>query len=81
MFSGSWIKPPLMAKLPDPEYRCIEENSGSIQAFYNMAKAIDPMAIFCGLDVQHMPLHPCSAAAAFVSGLANFCPDLVLFTV
>ena len=76
--SGSWIQPPLMAKLSKiPNIVALKENSGSIQAFYNMAKAIDPMAIFCGLDVQQYAFASLFRCSGVVSGLANFCPDLV----
>ena len=76
--SGSWIQPPLMAKLSKiPNVVALKENSGSIQAFYNMARAIDPMAIFCGLDVQQYAYASLFRCSGVVSGLANFCPEMV----
>ena len=76
--SGSWIKPPLMAKLSKiPNIVAVKENTGSIVAFYEMARAIDPMAIFCGLDAQMYAYASLFRCSGIVSGIANFAPELI----
>jgi dihydrodipicolinate synthase/N-acetylneuraminate lyase len=73
--SGSWIKPPLMAKLSKiPNIIALKENNSSIQAFYNMARAIDPWlssAVWMSSSM-HMPL--CSAAAASLAAWQTSAP-------
>ncbi len=76
--SGSWIKPPLMAKLSKiPNIVALKENTSFIVAFYEMARAIDPMAIFCGLDAQQYAYASLFRCNGIVSGIANFAPELI----
>ena len=77
--SGSWIKPPLMARLSKiPNIIALKENTPSIESYYAMQRAIDPndMAILCGLGEQMFSFEALYGCAGFVSGMANFAPDV-----
>ncbi len=77
--SGSWIKPPLMARLSKiPNIIALKENTPSIGSYYAMQRTIDPndMAILCGLGDQMFSFEALYGCAGFVSGMANFAPDV-----
>ena len=77
--SGSWIKPALMKKLSKlPNIIAVKENTPDIRAYYAMRRAIDPedTAIFCGLGEVMFSFEALCGCPGFVSGMANFAPDL-----
>ena len=77
--TGSWIKPPLMARLSKiPNIMAVKENTASVMSYYAERKAVDPKdtAIFCGLAELLYTFEARYGCAGFVSGLANFAPDL-----
>jgi len=77
--SGSWIKPPLMARLSKiPNIIAVKENTPSIMSYYAMRKAVDPKdtVILCGLGELMFSFEALYGCPGFVSGIANFAPDL-----
>jgi len=77
--SGSWIKPALMAKLSKiPNIIAVKENTPYIKSYYTMQRAVDPndMAILCGLGEQVFSFEALYGCAGFISGMANFAPDV-----
>jgi len=77
--SGSWVKPPLMAKLSKiPNVISLKENTASITEYYAMQRAIDPndMAILCGLGEQMFSFESLYGCVGFISGMANYAPDV-----
>jgi 4-hydroxy-tetrahydrodipicolinate synthase len=77
--SGSWIKPNLMAKLSKiPNIIAVKENTPSIASYYAMQKAIDSKdaVVLSGLGEFFFSVQSLYGAPGFVSGLANFAPDL-----
>ena len=77
--TGSWIKPPLMARLSKiPNIIAVKENTPSIMSYYAMRKAVDPedTAILCGLGELMFSFEALYGCPGFVTGVANFAPDL-----
>ena len=77
--SGSWIKPPLMAKLSKiPNIIGVKENTLDIGAYYTMQRTVDPKdaVILCGQGEQLFSFEAVYGCPGFVSGMANFAPDL-----
>ncbi len=77
--SGSWIKPPLMAKLSKiPNIIAVKENTPSIMSYYAMQRAVDPKdtVVLCGLGESMFPFEALYDCPGFVSGNANFAPDV-----
>jgi len=77
--SGSWIKPPLMAKLSKiPNIIGVKENTLDVGAYYAMQRAVDPKdaVILCGQGEQLFSFEAVYGCPGFVSGMANFAPDL-----
>jgi 4-hydroxy-tetrahydrodipicolinate synthase len=76
----SWIDPRLMVRLSQIEnIVAVKENTQHIGQYYQMQRALDPdkIAILAGLGEMVFPfeaLYP--ACKGFVSGLANFAPQL-----
>jgi 4-hydroxy-tetrahydrodipicolinate synthase len=76
--SGSWVKPHLMARISEiPNIVALKENTPLMGAFYEMAKAIGSLPIFHGGDVRNYAFTSLYRTSGFVSGFANFAPDLV----
>jgi 4-hydroxy-tetrahydrodipicolinate synthase len=77
--SGSWIKPPLMAKLSKiPNIIALKENTPLTMSFYAMQRAVDPKdtMILCGwgeLMFSFVTLYGC---LGFISSIANYAPEL-----
>ena len=77
--SGSWIKPPLMARLSKiPNIIAVKENTPSVMSYYAMRKAVDPKdtAILCGLGELMFSFEALYGCPGFISGIANFAPDV-----
>ena len=77
--TGSWIKPPLMAKLSKiPNIIAAKENTPYIMSYYATRKAVDSedAAIFCGLGELMFSFEALYGCAGFVTGIANFAPDV-----
>ena len=77
--TGSWIKPPLMARLSKiPNIIAVKENTPSIMSYYAMQRAIDPedIVVLCGLGESIFPFEALYDCPGFVSGNANFAPDV-----
>ena len=76
--SGSWIKPPLMAKLSKiPNIIAAKENTPYIFSYYTMMQTIDPkdMAILTGMgEVMFMYGVP-YGCPGFITEQANFAPE------
>ncbi len=76
--SGSWIKPPLMARIAKiPNVIASKENTSDLLSYIQMRKLIDPsdMPILCGLGEQMFSYQAIYGCPGFVSGNANFAPD------
>ncbi len=76
--SGSWIKPPLMAKLSKiPNIIALKESTPYVASFYAMQRAVDPNDMVVLADGEQMfsfvALHGCPG---FVSSAANYAPEL-----
>ncbi len=76
--SGSWIKPPLMAKLSKiPNIIALKECTPYIMSYFAMKRAIDPKdaAVLCSIGEE---IFPSAAAlyggAGFINAAANFAP-------
>jgi len=77
--TGSWIKPPLMARLAKiPNIIAVKENTPSVMSYYAMRKAVasEGTAILCGLGELMFSFEALHGCPGFVSGMANFAPDL-----
>ncbi len=77
--TGSWIKPPLMARLSKiPNIIAVKENTASVFSYYAMRKGIDPKdtLILCGLGELMFSFEALYGCPGFVSSEANFMPDL-----
>jgi len=77
--SGSWIKPSLMAKISKiPNIIAVKENTPYVGSYYAMQRAVDPKdsVILCGLGEQMFSFVAVYGCPCFVSGKANFAPDL-----
>ncbi len=77
--SGSWIKPPLMAKLSKiPNIIADKEETPDIMSCYAMQKAVDPkdMAILCGGAEVMFSFEAVYGCPGFITDIANFAPDL-----
>ncbi len=77
--SGSWIKPPLMAKLSKvPNIIAAKENSVNIFSYYAMQRALDPndMVTLCGSGELMFSFMATYGARGFISFAANYAPDL-----
>ena len=77
--SGSWIKPPLMARLSRiPNIIADKENTPYIMSYYAMQGAVDPKdtVILCGLGEQMFSFEAVYGCPGFISAIANFAPDL-----
>ncbi|MBA7560690.1 4-hydroxy-tetrahydrodipicolinate synthase [subsurface metagenome] len=77
--TGSWIKPPLMAKLSKiPNIIAVKENTPFVHGFRAMQGALDPKdtVVLCGtgeLMFSFMAIYGCPG---FISSVANWAPDL-----
>ena len=77
--SGSYINPPLMARLSKiPNIIAIKECTSYITTYHAMQRALDPndIATFCGMGEQMFPSELLYGSAGFSSWDANFCVDL-----
>ncbi len=76
--SGSWVRPPLMAKLAKiPNFIAIKENTSSIISFRLMQKAVGRDAVvLCGRGEEIFPFEAPLGCPGFVSFVANFAPEL-----
>jgi len=77
--SGSWVKPPLMAKLSKiPNLIAVKENTPYMNLYYEMQRSVDPKdtVILCGMGERLFSFEALYACTGFVSGNANFMPDL-----
>jgi len=76
--SGSWIKPPLMARLAKiPNVIAVKENTSSIISFRLMQKAVEPDAVvLCGRGEEIFPFEAPFGCPGFISFVANFAPEL-----
>jgi 4-hydroxy-tetrahydrodipicolinate synthase len=77
--SGSWIKPPLMAKLSKiPNIIAVKENTPYIMSYYAMQSAVDPndIVILCGMGEQMFSFEAVYGCPGFISNVSNFAPDL-----
>jgi len=77
--SGSWIKPPLMAKLSKiPNIIAVKENTPDITSYYAMQRAVDPKdtVILCGLGELMFSFEAVYGCPGFISSIANFAPGL-----
>jgi len=77
--SGSWIKPPLMAKLSKiPNIIALKENSVNVFSYYAMQRALDPndMVTLCGWGELVFSCMASYGARGFISFGANYAPDL-----
>ena len=77
--SGSWIKPPLMARLSKiPNIIAVKENTPFVHSFRAMQRALDPkdQVVLCGtgeLMFSFMAVYGCPG---FISSVANWAPEL-----
>jgi len=78
LVSGSWVRPPLMAKLAKiPNFVAVKENTSSVISFRLMQKAVGTDAvILCGRAEEIFPFVAPSGCPGFASFVANFAPEL-----
>jgi len=78
LVSGSWAKPPLVARLAKiPNFAAVKENTSSVISFRMMQKAVEPDAVvLCGRGEEIFPFVAPFGCPGFVSFLANIAPDL-----
>jgi 4-hydroxy-tetrahydrodipicolinate synthase len=78
LVSGSWVRPPLMAKLAKTaNFIAVKENTSSVISFRLMQKAVQPDAtVLCGRGEEIFPFVAPFGCPGFVSFLANFAPEL-----
>jgi len=77
--SGSWIKPPLMAKLSKiPNIIAVKENTPYIMSYYAMQRALDPndAPVLCGMGEQMFSFVALYGCPGFISSAANYAPEL-----
>ena len=77
--SGSWIKPPLMAKLSKiPNIIAVKENTPYIMSYYAMQRALDPndAPVLCGWGEQMFSFVALYGCPGFISSAANYAPEL-----
>ncbi|GAI73347.1 unnamed protein product, partial [marine sediment metagenome] len=77
--SGSWVKPPLMAKLSKiPNLIAVKENTPYMDPYYEMQRAVDPKdtVILCGMGERLFSFEALYGCPGFISGNANFMPNL-----
>ena len=77
--SGSWIKPPLMARLSKiPNIIAIKECTPSIRSYHAMQRALDPndMVTLCGWGELVFSCMASYGARGFISFDANYAPEL-----
>lgn len=77
--SASWIKPPLMARLAKiPNIISVKENTPDVIAYNRMRRTVDPadMVVLCGIGELSFTFEALYGCPGFVSGAANFAPDL-----
>ncbi len=77
--SGSWIKPPLMAKLSKiPNIIAVKECTPYIMSYYAMQRSVDPKdtVILCGNGEEMFPFEALYGCPGFVTWDANFAPDV-----
>ena len=77
--SGSWIKPPLMARLSKiPNIIAVKENTPYIMSYYEMQRAVDPndIVILCGIGELMFSFEAVYGCPGFISNVSNFAPDL-----
>jgi 4-hydroxy-tetrahydrodipicolinate synthase len=76
--SGSWIKPPLMAKIAKiPNIIACKENTINVTEYILMKKTVDPedMTIICGKGEQYFSYEALVGCPGLVSTNANLLPD------
>lgn len=76
--SGSWVQPPLMARLAQiPNFVAVKENTTSIISFRMMQKALETTGtlIICGRGEEIVPYVARFGCTSFTSFLANFVPE------
>ena len=76
--SGSWLKPPLIAKLSKiPNIIALKENSVDVFAYSAMQRALDPddMVTLCGYGELVFSCMAPYGARGFISFGANYAPD------
>ena len=77
--SGSWIKPPLMARLSKiPNIIAVKENTPYVGSYYAMQRAVDPKdtIIIGGSGELLFSFQAVYGCPGFISTHANFMPDL-----
>ncbi len=77
--TGSWIKPPLMARLSKiPNIIALKEDTEYIMPYYAMQRALDPKdaVILCGQGELMFSFEALYGCPGIVSFIANFAPDL-----
>jgi len=77
--SGSWINPPLMARLSEIDNIIGDkENTPDIMRYYQMQKTVDPakMAILCGLGAMMFTFEAVYGCPGFITMMGNFAPQL-----
>jgi 4-hydroxy-tetrahydrodipicolinate synthase len=77
--SGSWIRPPLMARIAELDNIIADkENTPNIIQYYQMQRAVDPakMAILCGLGEMMFTFECVYGCPGFITWLANLAPSL-----
>jgi len=77
--SGSWIKPPLMARLSKiPNIIAVKECTPYIMSYYAMQRTVDPKdtVIIGGSSELLFSFQAVYGCPGFISTLANFMPDL-----
>ena len=74
--SGSWARPPLVARLAEiPNFVAVKENTSSVISFRMMQKAVEPKAVvLCGRGEEIYPFVARFGCPGFVSFLSNFMP-------
>lgn len=76
--TGSWIKPPLMARIAQvPNCIAVKENTSNLMSYIQMKKAVDPagMAVLCGLGENMFSYEAVYGCPGLVSSNANAFPD------
>ncbi|HID90578.1 TPA: dihydrodipicolinate synthase family protein, partial [Candidatus Bathyarchaeota archaeon] len=79
--SKCYIFPPLMARLVAdvPNIVAVKENTTHIATYYRMMRAVgDRVPVFCGLGEFWYAVEALFGCPGFVSGFANFAPELSL---
>jgi len=76
--SGSWVRPPLMARIAKmTNIIAVKENTSSMMSFRLMQKAVEPDAVvLCGRAEEIFPFAAPLGCPGFISFVANFAPDL-----